>query len=154
MATTVGGANVSLGENIRKARGNKSQKEVAKRLSISANTLSAYEKDRALPSLEVFKNLCELLDLSADVLLCIEDTSNNPENKGRMLGNTFVNVRDKLEMNQEQIARLVGVSTGTWSKYESGNRTPPLKRLQKICKLCKVSADYLLGLTKDKGGRF
>lgn len=147
----VGGVNMSLGENIRKARGNKSQIEVAKALAISANTLSAYERDRAVPTLEVFKNLCEVLDLSADSLLCINDVSNNPENKGRMLAHTFSNVREKLEMNQEKIAKLVGVSTGTWSKYETGNRTPPLKRFQMICKECKVSADYLLGLPQNKG---
>ncbi|MER2169459.1 MAG: helix-turn-helix transcriptional regulator [Psychrobacillus psychrodurans] len=139
---------MSLGENLRKARGSKSQIEVAKALAISANTLSSYERDRAVPSIEVFKNLCEILGLSADSLLCIKDISNNPENKGGMLAGKFANIRDNLGMSQKEIAKLVDVSTGTWSKYETGNRTPPLKRFQTICKECKVSADYLLGLSQ------
>lgn len=66
-----------------------------------------------------------------------------------MLDHKLSNLRDQLELTQEEMATLLDVSVGTWSKYETGNLTPPLNRLQQICETCKVSANYLLGL-QDK----
>ena len=144
-----GAITINLGNNIRRVRGKRSQAEVAKTLAISVNTLSAYEKNRSLPSIEIFKKICQIFNLSADTLLEIEDISETPSNGGMMLGYKLANLREQLDLTQEKMAALLGVSVSTWSKYETGNRTPPLNRLKKICKNCKVSADYLLGL-KEK----
>lgn len=93
--------------------------------------------------------MCRIYNLSADTLLDIDDISNTPTNEGKMLYHKLANLRDELELTQEKMVALLGVSVGTWSKYETGNLTPPLNRLQQICKTCKVSANYLLGL-QDK----
>ncbi len=45
--------------------------EIAKRLNIKQPTLSQYLSGRAMPALDTFANLCEILDLDANELLCI-----------------------------------------------------------------------------------
>ena len=43
--------------------------ELAKKLNITKATMSMYKHGKALPSLEVFSEICDLLDVSADFLL-------------------------------------------------------------------------------------
>ncbi len=43
--------------------------ELAKSLGITKATMSMYKSGKALPSLETFDKLCDLLDVSADFLL-------------------------------------------------------------------------------------
>lgn len=143
---------MTFGQKIRIARGKESQEAIAKKLAISANTLGAYENNRILPPLESFKKICLLFDLSADDIFSIKDTSNTPNNKGKMLNHKLANIRDNMDFSQEQMANFIDVSISTWSKYESGNRNPPLDRFKIICERCKVSADYLLGLKEKKLG--
>lgn len=46
-----------------------SQKEIAKRLGVDPSTVSKYARGNAMPSLDIFANLCEILDVSADEIL-------------------------------------------------------------------------------------
>ena len=43
--------------------------QLAKRLNISKPTVSMYKSGKAMPSLETFYKICEILDVSADFLL-------------------------------------------------------------------------------------
>lgn len=43
--------------------------EVARKLGITKPTMSMYKSGKALPSLETFDLLCDVLDVSADFLL-------------------------------------------------------------------------------------
>ena len=43
--------------------------DLAKKLNITKPTMSMYKHGKALPSLETFDKLCDLLDVSADFLL-------------------------------------------------------------------------------------
>ena len=43
--------------------------ELAKELNITKATMSMYKHGKAVPSLETFDKLCDLLDVSADFLL-------------------------------------------------------------------------------------
>lgn len=49
------------------------QTEIAKKLGIKQPTVSEYVYGRSFPSLETLANLCILLDVSADEILCIEE---------------------------------------------------------------------------------
>ena len=51
-----------------------------------------------------------------------------------------------LRMNQVQLARELGVTKQSISKWESAESVPSLHMLCKIAKKFHVSADYLLGL--------
>ena len=49
-------------------------------------------------------------------------------------------------IQQKEIARLVGVSAQTVSKYMKTDVFPALDTLAKLCIVLDVSADYILGI--------
>ena len=62
---------MSLGEKIKQVRKYEklTQGELAEKLGIKTSTICDYEKNRIAPSLSIFKQICELFNLSADELL-------------------------------------------------------------------------------------
>ena len=50
-----------------------SQSELGKKLSVSQDTVSLWENDKALPSTEYVIMICKLFEVSADYLLCLID---------------------------------------------------------------------------------
>ena len=48
-----------------------SQTELAKRLGIKQPTVGQYLSGRAMPALDTFANLCEILDLDPAYILCL-----------------------------------------------------------------------------------
>ncbi len=50
-------------------------------------------------------------------------------------------------ISQKEIAKAIGVSPQTVSKYMKLNIFPALDALAKLCKILDVSADYILCLT-------
>lgn len=53
-------------------------------------------------------------------------------------------LRKDNELNQEQIARIIGTSQQYYSDYESGKRLIPIDRLMVLCDFYKVTSDYIL----------
>ena len=49
------------------------QKEIAEKLHIDAANITNWKKGTNIPSLEVFYELCKILDVSADYLLGLSD---------------------------------------------------------------------------------
>ena len=49
-------------------------------------------------------------------------------------------------LTQKEIAKVIGVSAQTVSKYMKKDIFPALDTLAKICTLLDVSADYILGI--------
>ncbi len=52
-------------------------------------------------------------------------------------------------MSSTEFAKKVGLSRQTVGFYLNGDRIPDSESLLQICEKCEVSADWLLGLTKD-----
>lgn len=50
-------------------------------------------------------------------------------------------------ISQKELAKAVGVSAQTVSKYMRENIFPALDTLAKICKFLDVKSDYILGLS-------
>ncbi|MBE5730462.1 MAG: helix-turn-helix transcriptional regulator [Clostridiales bacterium] len=48
------------------------QTELAKRLNIKQPTIGQYLSGRAMPALDTFANLCAILDIDANDILCID----------------------------------------------------------------------------------
>ena len=48
------------------------QTEIGKRLNVSQQTVSHYLKGDKMPALDTFANLCKILDLDANEILCIQ----------------------------------------------------------------------------------
>ena len=50
-----------------------SQTELAKRLGISQSTIAHYLRGDAMPALDTFANMCQILDVDSSYILCISE---------------------------------------------------------------------------------
>ena len=50
------------------------------------------------------------------------------------------------DVEQKELARLLGITQQQYSLYETGRRRLPAEMLAPLCRALGVSADYLLGL--------
>ena len=66
-----------------------------------------------------------------------------------MIGERLAEVRKDHDHTQQNLAELLHVSTPTVRAWEQGKSSPPHDMLVTICRLYRVSADYLLGLTDE-----
>lgn len=58
-------------------------------------------------------------------------------------------LREDRDINQRQIAMILGCQQSAVSKYEKGRTKYSLEDLAKLCLFYNVSADYILGLPED-----
>ena len=59
-------------------------------------------------------------------------------------------LREDSDYSQNVVASKLGISQTMYSRYERGATELPVRHLLALCKLYKVSADYLLGLDDVK----
>ena len=62
--------------------------------------------------------------------------------------------REDSGLTQKEISEMVGIHPPTWNKYESGKSGMNTETLFKVCKTLNVSADWLMGLTNEKGTHY
>ena len=60
------------------------------------------------------------------------------------------NLREDMDMNQTQIAKMLGMSQTGYSKYETGENDIPTAVLIKLADFYDTSIDYLLSRTNVK----
>lgn len=58
-------------------------------------------------------------------------------------------LREDRDMNQTQVAKILGMSQTGYSKYETGENDLPTWVLIKLARLYETSIDYLLGETDN-----
>lgn len=56
-------------------------------------------------------------------------------------------LREDKDLTQTQIAKILGCTQQTYSRYESGEITIDIYNLIKLANFYNTSCDYLLGLT-------
>ena len=59
-------------------------------------------------------------------------------------------LREDMDMNQTEFAKLLGMSQTGYSKYETGENDIPTAVLIKLAEIHPTSVDYLLGLTDKR----
>ena len=59
-------------------------------------------------------------------------------------------LRQHMNLRQEQVAKLIGVNKSAISSYENGARQPSFEILLRLANLYRVSTDYLLGQTNSR----
>lgn len=59
-------------------------------------------------------------------------------------------LREDNEMSQTDMAKLLGCSQQTYSRYESHTTEIPLEQLIWLAEYYDTSVDYLLGITSQK----
>ena len=58
-------------------------------------------------------------------------------------------LREDRDLNQTQLAKVLGMSQTGYSKYETGENDIPTAILIKLARFYNTSIDYLLGETND-----
>ena len=58
-------------------------------------------------------------------------------------------LREDRELNQTQVAKMLGMSQTGYSKYETGENDIPTAVLIKLANFYNTSIDYLLGQTNS-----
>ena len=58
-------------------------------------------------------------------------------------------LREDSDLTQQEVADYLGTSQTMYARYERGANDLPIRHLLALCKLYRVSADYILGI---KGG--
>ena len=66
-------------------------------------------------------------------------STNNPS-----LGEKLLRFRKEMKMTQDDVAKVLGMSRTSFSKYENGNSAPPLQVLRKIAAIYNVGLEYLI----------
>lgn len=54
------------------------------------------------------------------------------------------------DLTQDEIAKMLGVTQETYSKWETGKEFIPLMKLTMFCNLFKVNIDYILGQSNNQ----
>ena len=66
-----------------------------------------------------------------------------------MFSDILKELREDNEHTQADLAKLLGIAKSTVSNWEQKKSRPSFEQLCQICDLYNVTADYLLGRTKD-----
>ena len=59
-------------------------------------------------------------------------------------------LREDCDLNQTEVARMLGMSQTGYSKYETGENDIPTSVLIRLARFYDTSIDYLLGETNEK----
>lgn len=65
----------------------------------------------------------------------------------KAFANRLKQLREEKGLSQTQIADELGISRGSVSFYENGDRTPDIDILVKVCSSFDVSPEYMLGMS-------
>lgn len=66
-----------------------------------------------------------------------------------MLGNRIRELRNLKDITQEDLSKIIGVTTSMVGMYETDARNPSYEVLKKIADYFEVTTDYLLGRTEE-----
>ena len=58
-------------------------------------------------------------------------------------------LREDRDLNQTQVAKMLGMSQTGYSKYETGENDLPTEVLIKLANFYGTSIDYILGITDE-----
>lgn len=58
-------------------------------------------------------------------------------------------LREDHDYSQEKIADMLGTSQTMYARYERAANEMPIHHLLGLCRIYRVSSDYILGLTDD-----
>lgn len=63
-------------------------------------------------------------------------------------------LREDVDMKQEEIANLLGTSQQQYSRWERGAQEIPFHHIIQLARFYRCSIDYIAGLTNDKKGGY
>ena len=60
-------------------------------------------------------------------------------------------LREDMDLLQEDVAKILGISQTVYSRYERGYQSIPVNHLLRLADFYGVTTDYILGRTNDSG---
>ncbi|MGN1000737.1 MAG: helix-turn-helix domain-containing protein [Bacilli bacterium] len=66
-----------------------------------------------------------------------------------MFDKILLDIRDKAELNQEDMAEILKVSQQNYSRRKNGKELIPLSNLNLLCNHFKVNMDYVIGISRN-----
>ena len=66
-----------------------------------------------------------------------------------MILNKVKEIRNELELSQEDIAKILNVKRGTYASWECGSDVIPTRQIYKLAEYFKLSIDYLLEISNQ-----
>lgn len=122
------------------------QQQVGKQLGTSKQAYSYWESGQHTPRFETIKKLADILGVTTDQIT-EEYVQPYDESETASFTERLISLRKEKGVNQTEIAKGLHISQQTYSQWESGNRSPSQKTLEKLAKFFNVSVSYLLGET-------
>ena len=62
-------------------------------------------------------------------------------------------LREDNDLTQQKVADYLGTTQQVYARYENGINEIPVRHIISLCKLYKVTADFILGLSDDPTGQ-
>ena len=69
------------------------------------------------------------------------------EDPAKMIDQTLRDLREDRDLTQTEVAKILGCTQQTYSRYETGEITIDIYNLIKLADFYNTSCDYLLGIT-------
>lgn len=123
------------------------QDDISKYIGLNQFVVVNYEKGGCEPTLKNLIKLASFFSVSIDDLI-LKDL--RPQ--GTLLSRNLRYLRSSANYSQEEVARMLGVSTDNMSKYESGSIELSNQLLVSVSEVFGVSVDDLLKKDMSEGG--
>lgn len=62
----------------------------------------------------------------------------------------FRELREDSDLTQQDVAKILGTTQQVYSRYEKGINEMPIRHIVTLCRLYRVSADLVLGITENE----
>ena len=76
-----------------------------------------------------------------------------PEELMKVVGGSAREARERLDMNQAEVAREAGISPVVYGRIERGHMLPAVPTLRKIALALRISSDVLIGIGSKEVAR-
>jgi len=125
-----------------------SQKDMIQKLKISKSTYSRWETGEKIIPLKHLIHLCNILNISIDYFLGIEENKIPLESPlqldAKRIGKNILEIRKKAQLSQQELAESLHTTQSTISSYENGKTIILTAFLYDICTKFKISAQNIL----------
>lgn len=122
------------------------QQQVGEQLGTSKQAYSYWESGQHTPRFETIKKLANIFGVTTEKIT--EDYAQPyDESETASFTERLISLRKEKGVNQTEIAKGLHISQQSYSQWESGDRSPSQKTLEKLAKFFNVSVSYLLGET-------
>lgn len=123
------------------------QNTLAEKLNTSRPKLSLYLNDKALPTFEVFVQLIEFFNCSADFLIGNKDYPERNKKYAPVLpfGARLKSILKERGISQYSFQKSSDISWSVLHNWFTGKSKPSIENMKKVAETLDCSVDYILG---------